>query len=875
MASLPRKEAIPPAAIPRHSSEALGPLAGLRILELGTGIAVSLCGRLLADAGAEVVKLEPPGGDAERTRAPFAGKEVHIEKGLPFLYLNAGKRSIVLDPAREKKEHRLEALLRVTDVLIEGSRPMLATWGYGPEQLEQLNRGVIHTTISPFGYEGPYRDFRAEELTLYALGGLMYHIGAYDREPIKHGPAQAQYLAGLNAAAGTLLALLARDHDGAGQRVDVSAQECVALLLGALELSQYAYTGGVARREAKSGPNLNNIQPCADGYVVPVAVGADWAMMAHLLDAPELLEPRFATAPRRQRQAQELSEILRARLAGRSRFTLFHEAQALGLAWGLVQGPVDLVQCPQLAARGFWAEIDHPVAGRLRLPGPAYRSSRTPAEVRGPAPLLGEHTDEIFHSWTRAANSRQGDSAERAGPSGRLPLAGLRVVDASRVWAMPFATGLLGDMGAEVIKVEVITHLDTRTAEPFLHNDPSQRFWEHSGIFNSLNRGKRSVTLDLQTEDGRQLYRELVATADVLVENNRPGVMQRLGLDYERLRQLRPDLIMLSNSGYGQTGPWRHYGAIALSLEPTTGLSYFTGYAGGPPVRWSWFTDFPACVTAVYAICGALHHRNRTGEGQFIDLAMYEVGVSLLGEELLDYMVNGVDPPRRGNRHPEQAPHGCYRCAADDAWITIAVTHDDEWRALCTAMGRPDLQHDVRFRSAGSRKAHEDELDALIEAWTTTQDRYQAMEHLQAAGVAAGVVQTTRDLFADPQLAERGFFERVDHGEQDPALGVRPYVGRTWHLSRTPGLIQRPAPRMGEHNAAILGGLLGVSEAALARLAAEGVIGNSPHEGTPRPEVTAPAERIAQGRWAAWDPDFEQRLGLRIAKRPELLLKED
>ncbi len=860
-----------PAAGPAGAAERPGFLTGVRVLELGHGIAAPFCGRLLADAGADVLKVEPPTGDPARAAGPFVGGEVHPERSLPFLALNPGKRSLALDPERAEDRGRLRDLIRSADVLIDDPATALAgRWAVSADELAALNPRLIHATVSPFGQSGPYRDFAAEELTLYALGGLMYHIGTYDREPVKHGPAQAAYIAGLNTATGVILALLARDRDGLGQQGDVSTQECVALLLGSLELSQYAYAGGVARREERSGPGLNNMQPCADGHVVPIAFGAAWEMMAAFLDEPELLDPRFATAAGRQRHMPEVIALIRKGLAGRGRFELFHGAQALGLTWGVVQGPADLAACPQLEARDFWAEVEHPVAGRMRLPGPAYRASRSPARVRSAAPLLGQH-DDAPARWTASAPG----SPRRGTGTTALPLAGVRVIDSARVWAMPFATGLLADMGAEVIKVEVPTYLDTRQAEPFLHNDTDGRFWERSGIFNSLNRGKKSATINLATEEGRELFRELVATADVLIENNRPGVMARLGLDYARLRQIRPDLIMLSNSGYGQTGPWRTYGAIALSLEPTTGLAHFTGYPGGPPVRWSWFTDFPACWSAVLAVCGALYYRNQTGEGQHIDLAMYEVGVSLLGEEMLDYTLNGVDRGRHGNRHPVYAPHGCYPCRAaaarpgEDAWVTIAVTREEQWPALCDALGRPELVTDARFATMAARKAHEAELDALIGAWTAARDRYDVMYELQAAGIAAGVVQTTRDLFLDPQLQHRGFFEWVDQRPCKPELGVRPLPGRAIRLSRTPGAIHGPAPCLGEHNAEVLGTLDGLRTTDLTSLKERGIIGNEPAEGTPVPDVLPAEERVAQGLWAACDTDFEQRLEqLRAQERP-------
>lgn len=933
-----------------------GFLAGLQVIELSEGIAAAYCGRMLADAGAGVLKVEPPEGDPIRGRAPFAGGVAHPERSIPFLHLNAGKRGVVLDPEQDGRD-QLASLLATADVLVEDlSSASLGRWGLEPEPLSARYPALVHAAISPFGRQGPYAGFVAEELTVYALGGLMHHIGAHDREPLKHGAEQSPYLAGLNAAAGVLFALLARDRDGAGQQVDVAARDCVALLLAALELPQYAFTGGVAGREGKDGPGINNVQPCADGYSVPVAFGAPWEMMAHFLDAPELLDPRFATAAARQRNMAALAGVLRDHIKQRGRYDLFHGAQALGLTFGLVQTPADLARCPQLEARGFWAEVEHPAGGTLRLPGPSYRASRTPAAVRGayltPQPPRGRTRAtreggparaERLEGLPVAASARDGTATPHAlvqapsseegrvsysspqqpatvtgGASARtplpvsrvlggrgaggvgLPLAGVRVLDCSRVWAMPFATGLLADMGAEVIKVEVNTYLDTRQAEPFLHNDPSERFWERSGIFNSLNRGKQGVTINLTTPEGKRLFRELIATADVLVENNRPGVMARLGLDYQALQQIRPDLIMLSNSGYGQTGPWSSYGAIALSLEPTTGLAHFTGHADGPPVRWNWFTDYPASWTAVFAVCGALYHRNRTGEGQHIDLAMYEVGASLLATELLDFTLNGRDRGRNGNRHPEHAPHGVYpagatangeakivgadpracppamgsgevgeavgpagaREQAARRWVAIVCTSDGQFGALCEVFGRPELARDGRFATAAARKVNEDALDAIIAVWTAVRDRDAVMHQLQAAGVAAGAVQTTMDLYFDPQLKERGFFERVDHGDRDPALGTRLYPGRGWRLSRTPGSIRRRAPGLGEHNDAVLRGLLGHTEGTLAALTTAGVISDQPAEGTPVPEVAPPAERLAQARWVAWDPDFEQRLGL-------------
>lgn len=438
------------------------------------------------------------------------------------------------------------------------------------------------------------------------------------------------------------------------------------------------------------------------------------------------------------------------------------------------------------------------------------------------------------------------------------PLAGLRVLDAAGVWAMPLAAAMLGDLGAEVIKVESTTRIDMRGSEPFQDNEPTPNYYNRSGVFGSLNRGKRSLSLNLKTERGIELYKELIAHSDVLIENNRPGVMKRLGLDYPVLSEINPALIHVSNSGYGQTGPWSAYGAIALSLEPTTGVSSLTGYRDGPPVRWNWLTDYPTAMMAVFAVLGAIRHRRLTGEGQWIDLCMYEVGVSLIGPEVMEYTVNGRIPPRRGNRHPVFAPQGCYRCAGEDRWVTVSVRNDNEWDALCRVLERPELAADERFLTSADRHAHHDLIDDLISAWTETRDAQEVMRSLQAVGVPAGAVQDVRDVFNDPQLHQRRFWQWV--GDDKSPVGAKPYTMGGWKLSRTPNVIAGPAPTLGQDNADILTGLLGVAGDELPELEALGVIGTSPAQEGYVPDVLSVDERIGAGRWQSHDPDFTQRL---------------
>lgn len=446
------------------------------------------------------------------------------------------------------------------------------------------------------------------------------------------------------------------------------------------------------------------------------------------------------------------------------------------------------------------------------------------------------------------------DTSDKRPPG---PLTGLRVLDSAAVWAMPLAAAMLGDLGAEVIKVESTVRI-VRGGEPYPNNEPTEDHFNRGGTFAALNRGKKSVTLNLGSKRGVELFKELVAKSDILIDNNRPGVMKRLGLDYPVLREVNPKLIHLSNSGYGQTGPWTEYGAIALALEPTTGMSALTGYRDGPPQRWNYLTDFPTGMMGVFAILGAIRHLRQTGEGQWIDLCMYEVGTALVGPEVMEYTANGHIPPRRGNRSPHFA-QGCYPCTGEDRWVTISIRDDDDWAAFCAATGQPTLETDERYSTNEARLRNHDALDELIGAWTTSRDAWDVMRTLQGAGVPAGAVLNTRDMLADPQLHARGFWQVVGNDENSP-VGKRPYATGGWKLSRTPARVAGPPATLGQHNEEILQGLLGVPAAEMAELEAADVIGTKPSPLGRIPGVTPYEGRIATGSWTERDADFEAHI---------------
>ena len=442
-----------------------------------------------------------------------------------------------------------------------------------------------------------------------------------------------------------------------------------------------------------------------------------------------------------------------------------------------------------------------------------------------------------------------------------LPLSGIRVTDLSRVFAMPYAGAYLADLGAEVIKVDSCQaqFMDTtRTLNgPYPDNDPGELPWERGGTFQTLNRGKRSLTLDLRSETAVGLLKDLVRVSDIVLENFTPRVMNRFGLDYASLRAVKPDLIMVSNTGYGHSGPWSNFGAMATALEPTHGTGAFIGYQdsvedgrlteGSVPNKiGNSYTDFLASWTAQLAVMASLLHRARTGRGMWIDLAMYQVGVSFMGAGVLDYAFNGRRTNRIGNRHGAMAPHGCYPCRGNDEWVTIAVRDDADWVSFCQALGQPSLAADPRFATAQTRLGHQEELDAIIAAWTGEQGQYQVMENLQARGVPAGPVLNARGMLSDPQFRARGFFEPVDH-PPETGLGRREYIGRGWKLSNAKVAIQKAAPMLGEANDYVLGQVLGLDTQAIRRLEQDGVIGQAP-SGAASPTVV-PLDRQVELGW--------------------------
>ncbi len=836
-----------------------GSLSGVRVIDLTRGIAGPYASLLLADQGAEVLKLEPPGGDPSRHFGPFPHDIPHPERSGLFLHLNRHKRSIVVDPASDAGAALIHSLAAKAHIVLEDYVPgSAATWGWGWETLHAAHPALVMTSITPFGQSGPYRHYRGSELTLQAIGGPLYTNGHQDREPLKLAGHYALYHAGSVAALATLIALRRAEATGAGDRVDVAIHECQAGCRDrqSTNLTIAAYTGLAVRRLSAAEFRMGTgVRVCQDGYVNIMGGANRLPRLLGLIGRTDLSEHPQLMAPLGSVPEDLVTEVEGAYAAWLKTMTkrdAVAAAQAAGLLAGAVYTVADVLQDPHFQARHVWDTIDHPATGPLQYPGRPFILTRSPRRAPQRAPLLNEHVDTITAGVPPVPrHSVQTDQGAALG----LPLTGLRIAEITVVWAGPHVTQLLAEWGADVIRVEPATKpqpytrglesVPTRAQAKTLvargiptrlvANDPALDPWNRNASFNSHARHKRSMACDIMTPEGREALLRLLVHCDVLVENNVPETMDKANLHWEELHTLNPRLIMLRMPAYALDGPYRNYRAFGLHVEAMIGHTHLRGYPGESPelLSESLASDGLAGVQGAVAVMMALRHRERTGEGQLIEMPLTEGFLPTLGEFIMEYTMNGRDTPTQGNRHRWHAPHNVYACRGDDQWIAIDVGTDAEFAALCQVLGATHLPTDQRFHSASARLKHVTALDQTLTALTQTHDKEPLFHALQAAGVCAAPVRTAVEVLDDPQLHARDFF--VDLPTADEQRLYR-YPGLMFRLAHTPNTLHRGPVRLGEHNREIYCDLLGYTPAQLAALEHQGLVGTAYPPSIWRPE---------------------------------------
>jgi crotonobetainyl-CoA:carnitine CoA-transferase CaiB-like acyl-CoA transferase len=779
-----------------------GPLHGLRVVELAGGVPAAFCARQLRGFGAETIRVEGVDGAGPGPTCRLTADQ--------RVFLVAGARRLVVTG------DELAELLDAADVVVEDGGPgFLASLGLDPEVDRAGRPHRVVTSISPFGHTGPRADWQTTNAVQFAVGGLMTLTGEPHRAPLVTGGEQAYFLGGLHAFAATAVAALRLRRHGRGAWIDLSMQEAAASMPELYAASSEYDLGEPIPRSGNSIRAVWGVYRCADGFAGVCCLERQVRAFFELLGEPVVGDPRFADPLSRVEHDDELLAHVLGFMAERTKDELAALSPVHRVPLGAVRTPGELLDDEAFAIRGFFDRVATP-EGTATVPGRPF-----PGLGWAPADRLSEiGTGDT--SWRSAGWA---DDASPAGPASVAPLQGVRVLDLTMMWAGPYATKLLAESGAEVIKVESPSAWDNiRTLVP---QDPSiPDPWNSAYYFNEYNHSKKSLTLDLATGAGREVFLRLVATADVVIENYRADVLDKLGLGYEVLRAARDDIVLVSMAGFGKTGPLAHHVGFGPIIEMMSGLMSLTGYgedggyADDVPVKTGVsYGDPVGGLNAVAATVLSLIDRDRTGRGRHIDLAQRETASTMAGPAFVAASLRGEEPVHRGNRDPRHVPQGCYPAAGDDAWVVVSVRSDDEWATLARHLGRDDLAG----LDLGQRTARHDELDELIGAWTAKRSADETAALLQHDGVPAGEVIDTLAIHDDPQLVARHFYRVVPNDKMHPYR----QTGPTWAIHGPPAHEMRRSPWFGEHNAELLAEL-GLSDEERAGLVADQVIADAP-----------------------------------------------
>ena len=756
------------------------PLRDLRVVEISDRIAGAYCGKLFVDAGADVVKVEPAAGDPLRRFTATGAKPAEGSDSPLFSYLSAGKRSVTT---------LSEDLLAAADiVIVTGTRSAATAHGIDPARLLGARPDCVIVTISDFGWTGPWSERPATEFTLQADSGLTGFRGDPEGPPISIGGDLGEYMGATWAAYGAMALRRRVARGGPGGHLDLSMLEAITLM----QSSEWLHSQLLKRPPVKRSVEVPSIEPAKDGYVgISMVTGQQWLDFAAMVDCPDFTEiPQL----RFQIGRWDYRDWIRERIDPWMRERTVSEIVELGQLFRLPLAPLGngstIPDMDHLQTRGVYI---HNPAGFRQPRAPWLMSIARQAPVR-PAPAVGEADDVSL--WAPRQSVPRTRSAE-------APLAGVRVIDFTAFWAGPAAAHALAALGADVVKIESIQRPDGIRYSGGMRTDVDD-WWEYGWVFHAMNTNKRSVTLDLQSDDGLRLVKELVRQADVVIENFSPRVMDQFGLGADTLLELNPRVVVVRMPAFGLTGPWRDRVGFAPTMEQIAGLAWVTGLPDGLPVAPRGACDPLAGAHAAFATLTALEFGDRTGQGQLVEVPMIETVLNVTAVQTMEFEVFGKVMKRRGNRGHGAMLQDVYRCAGEDNWIAVSVRTDDELSALAELIGGTGVD---------------------VEEWLITQDVDDAVEKITAAGIPAAAVISPSLVTENPQLVQRGFFEHLDHPRTGAGLYPCPPFarlddGRKW-LLRTP-------PTLGQHNEEVLTELCGLTGDDLRRLADEGVIGTRP-----------------------------------------------
>ena len=863
------------------SSTVPGYLDGLRVLELGTELG-EYAGRVLVGLGADVARVGPPRGASPRLIGPFPGDEAGPERSLYFWHYNHGKRSVVLDLDTPEGQESFRDLSRHTDVLIDSTpRGWADARDLGLDTLREGNPALITMRITPFGDTGPWADHIGSDLVHLALGGVMMNCGYdpdprgfYDTPPIAPQMWQSYHITGEMAVISILGALVYRHATGTGQGMDINVHEAVSKNTET-DAPDWLFLGQRHRRltcrHSMVSASLPALAQTKDGrYLLPyktylkgsvTADGGAWDSTVAVLKEYGLGSafdgPEYDTPDSRSSAAaiDRLSGAVE-KLVGSTLFSadVWRAGQKYGLPWAPVRLPEENATDPHWLMRGAVAEIHEPSLDRaVTHIGSKWYSEDVPWAFGGPAPRIGEHTAAVLADWQTPSPQRPPAPVTDAGePEGLsihgkpFALNGVRVIDLSWMLASAGAGRYLAALGADVIKVEHASRLDgMRTGQglcppggraeresasgplPTPVHDPANP--NRSGSFMEINAGKRGLSLNLKSPEGKALLEDLIRGADMVVEGFSPGTMERMGLGYERLKELNPRIIYVQQSGLGEYGVYGRVRAFGPTAQAFTGISEMSGLPSPyPPAGIGYsYLDWFGAYNMANAMLAGLSRRNTTGLGCHIDASQGEIGLQLTGTAILDWSVNGRSWSRTGNRSPyvPAAPHGAYPSQGEDRWIAISAFTQEQWHAVAESLGRPEWLVDERLSGLASPVAHQDGLDELVAGATRGRVPAGLMTLLQQRGVPAGVCQDAEDRYEhDPQLAHLGWTVELPQSE----IGTWPVKEHPVRMAATPaymgGRLNRSGPNYGEDTDAVLAEILGFDDDRIRSLRTAGVV---------------------------------------------------